>query len=81
MSVVPIRPGLNATQASAQLTGVMADTVRSFEEGGFAPTGAVCIVFDDNGNWRVGWDSRDSILPSNALMGLALNALVQRGCD
>lgn len=76
MSVTPIRPGLNATPAAANLTSIMADTVQNFEADGHTPTGAVVIVFDNDGCWRVGWDGRTSGLPTQALIGMALNALV-----
>ena len=52
-------------------------SVERFEASGDVPTGAVWVVFDDNGAFRTGWSAEQSALPSTAIIGMAIAALTR----
>lgn len=82
MSVTPIRPDLAPSPVSTQLTESMAQTLKTFEAEGVngPPTGAVWVVFDNAGGYRVGWDTNNCALPSTAVVGMAMAALMSSHC-
>jgi hypothetical protein len=75
-NVIPLNGIAGPSPAARQIAESVANTVRMFEDVGDAPTGAVWVIFDDEGAYRVGWDSNNSKLPATALNGLAIRALL-----
>jgi hypothetical protein len=43
---------------------------------GFEPTAFVSVVFNDASQSRTGWSSSNSTLPANAVLGIAVSALI-----
>lgn len=73
--------GLNApaegVQRRRQLEQSMTESAEQFEaDVGHAPTAGVWVVMDENGSWRMGWDTRESDLKPRMAFAYALAALV-----
>lgn len=56
----------------------MTETAETFEaERGIAPTAGVWVVMDEEGYWRVGWDTRESDMKAGMAIAYAMQALIQ----
>jgi hypothetical protein len=64
-----------------QITASLGDTLRDFQDQdpeNRPATGAVWVVFNDAGDFRSGWDTRNSALPSSAAIGIGIAALTSK---
>lgn len=76
-NVTPLRPDAPPTEIRSHLVNGLADCIQKFEADGHTPSAGVWIVMDENGCYRLGWDTRNSVLPPSVSLSVALKALIR----
>lgn len=76
-TVVALHGELSTLAFRQRIAVDVVGSVERFEAEGEVPTGAVWVVFNDEGAFRSGWSAEQSALPSNAIIGMAIAALTR----